>query len=239
MATNLILSGGVAHDFPATSAALAEVLAEVGVESTVTEDIAGALRERPAVDLITVNALRCHGDDGWSAAQGGSVFRLHPVARAALLDHVERGGGVLAMHSASICFDDWPYWYHMLGATWRWGASYHPPLGDVEVHLQGDDPLVSGLEDFTLFDEVYTDLVLLPGIRPLAVSQGQPLLWTRQMGRGRLVYDALGHDTRSYDSDSHRTLLRRAALWLLGQAPSRRAEADSWASLRSTSKTLP
>lgn len=239
MARNLILSGGVAHDFPATSAALAEVLAEVDIESTVTEDIAEALRARPDVELITVNALLCCMDGGWSATQGGSAFRLHPVARAALLGHVERGGGVLAMHSAPICFDDWPYWRHMVGAAWRWGTSHHPPVGEVAVGLTGGDPIVEGLEDFTVVDELYTGLGVLPGIRPLAVADGQPLVWTRALGNGRLVYDALGHDVRSYESAAHRALLRRAARWLLGQAPSMPAEADSWASLRSTSKTLP
>jgi type 1 glutamine amidotransferase len=42
------------------------------------------------------------------------------------------------------------------------------------------------------------------------------LLWAREYGRSRIVYDALGHDTRSYDSQAHRELIRRAALWALG-----------------------
>nr|WP_246497486.1 ThuA domain-containing protein [Sphaerisporangium rubeum] len=216
----MILSGGVAHDFPATSAALAEVMAEAGVESTVTEDIEGALREPPDIELITVNALRCCMDGGWSATQGGSAFRLPPVARATLLGHIERGGGVLAMHSAPMCFDDWPYWRHMVGAAWCWGKSHHAPVGPAEIHLHGDDPIISGLTGFTLTDEVYTDLATIPGIRPLASSQGQPLFWTRQFPRGRLVYDALGHDSRSYESPVHREMLRRATAWLTGKPTS-------------------
>ncbi|MFC6084409.1 ThuA domain-containing protein [Sphaerisporangium aureirubrum] len=223
MATNLILSGGVAHDFPVTSAALAEVMAEVGVESTVTEDIAGALRDHPAVDLITVNALRCCMDGGWSASQeGGAAFRLPPVARAALLAHVERGGGLLAMHSAAICFDDWPHWRRMLGAAWRWGTSHHPPCGPADIHLRGDHPIVSGLADFTLTDEVYSDLSVVPGVVPLASSKGEPLVWAQQLYRGRLVYDALGHDARSYESPGHRALIHSATLWLLNRPPHER-----------------
>ncbi|MDH2425226.1 ThuA domain-containing protein [Sphaerisporangium sp. TRM90804] len=215
MATNLILSGGVAHDFPATSAALAGVLSEVGVESTVTEDIAGALTAGAEFDLITVNALRCWNDGGWSAGEGGAPFRLPPEGRDTLRRHLARGGGMLAVHAASICFDDWDGWARTLGASWRWGVSGHPPLGPAEVKVHGGHPIVDGLADFELVDEVYSDLDVLTGVQPLASSLGQPLVWARPAGQGRLVYDALGHDTRSYDSPAHRTLLRRAALWLL------------------------
>ncbi|MEU8266901.1 ThuA domain-containing protein [Sphaerisporangium sp. NPDC049002] len=218
MATNLILSGGVAHDFPVTSGALAGVLSEVGVESEITEDIAGALGGGRDFSLITVNALRCCGDGGWSVEEGGSSFELPPEARAALLRHLDRGGGVLALHAAAICFDDWPAWRRMLGASWTWGVSHHPPLGPARVKVHGGHPIVDGLDDFELVDEVYSDLDVRAGVRPLASSLGQPLLWARTAGRGRLVYDALGHDARSYESPAHRTLLQRAARWLLERA---------------------
>ncbi len=40
-------------------------------------------------------------------------------------------------------------------------------------------------------------------------------MWARPVRRGRVFYDALGHDTRSYGNEIHRALLQRAALWLL------------------------
>ncbi|GAA3810796.1 hypothetical protein GCM10022226_34070 [Sphaerisporangium flaviroseum] len=214
MATNLILSGGVAHDFPATSEVLADLLSEVGIQSEITEDIAGALGAGPDVQLITVNALRCCMDGGWSAEEGGSSFELPPDARAGLLRHLDRGGGVLAMHAAAICFDDWDRWRQMLGASWAWGVSHHPPLGPAEVKVHGGHPIVEGLGDFELIDEVYSDLDVLPDVVPLASALGQPLVWARTAGRGRLVYDALGHDSRSYESPAHRTLVKGAARWL-------------------------
>ena len=41
-----------------------------------------------------------------------------------------------------------------------------------------------------------------------------PLVWARELGRSRIVYDALGHDVRSYESAEHRELLTRALQWL-------------------------
>lgn len=205
MSRNLILSGGLFHDFDATSAALAGVLADIGVESEITDDIAGALSEPSEYQLITVNALR----------RQEKGFTLPAQARTTLLDHLERGGGVLCMHAASICFDDWQGWPRVLGARWVWGTSHHPQLGWTSVRVLGGHPIVEGLRDFDLVDEVYSDLEVLPDVRPLASALGQPVLWARPVRRGRVVYDALGHDTRAYDNEVHCTLLKRAALWLL------------------------
>ncbi|GAA3165337.1 hypothetical protein GCM10010466_65220 [Planomonospora alba] len=218
MARNLILSGGPFHDFPATSAALAETLADVGVESDVTDDVTGGLADASEYRLITVNALRCRMlADHLAPHRARWGFELPAAARTALLDHLERGGGLLCMHAASICFDDWQGWPRILGGRWQWPKSHHPPLGWTTVRVHGGHPVVDGLRDFDLVDEVYSDLAVLPDVVPLASSMGQPLVWARPVRRGRVVYDALGHDTRSYDNPVHRTLLRRAAQWLLRQ----------------------
>lgn len=215
MTRNLILSGGACHDFAETSAALAEVLAEIGIESEITEDIAGALTARPEVPLITMNALRCRMDDPAMAAHRHLRFELPPEGRTALLDHLDRGGGLLAMHAAPLCFDDWRGWPRVLGARWAWSKSYHPPVGRTTVRVHGGHEIVTGLSDFELVDEVYSDLDVQPDVTPLATAEGQPMVWARVVRHGRVVYDALGHDVRSYHSPGHRLLLQRAARWLL------------------------
>ena len=57
---NLILVGGIFHDFHASAEALATVLAPLGIESRIEADLdAGiaSLADNP-VDLLTINALR-------------------------------------------------------------------------------------------------------------------------------------------------------------------------------------
>ena len=43
-----------------------------------------------------------------------------------------------------------------------------------------------------------------------------PVVWVAP-GPGRIVYDALGHDVRSYDSPSRVDLFRREVRWLLSR----------------------
>ncbi len=173
MTRAVIVSGGPTHDFPATSACLADLLAACGLTAEIHTDVEAAFRALPGAALLVVNALR------WTMTAPGTPdrYRRHaaadgvspsPQARAALAAHLAGGGGLLAMHTAVICFDDWPEWHQALGARWVWGRSNHPPLGpDIHVRAAPGHHLTDGIPAFALVDEVYSDLDLHPGITPL------------------------------------------------------------------------
>jgi type 1 glutamine amidotransferase len=221
MRRNLLLSGGVAHDFPATSAALAALLAEVQIESVICDDPVEGLRHVEEFDLVTVNMLRWRMDvERYLHLKDRWAIRLPEQTRAALSGHVRGGGGLLGLHGASICFDDWPEWRSVLGGVWDWECSGHPPLGPVAVRVSGEHPIVDGIGDFEIEDEAYGHLSREPDVRGLlsAARDGveHPLLWAREVGAGRAVYDALGHHVASYDVPEHRVVVKRAALWALG-----------------------
>lgn len=222
----VVLSGGLTHDFPATSACLAELLEQQGVAPEIYDDVEAALRALPGAALLVVNALR------WTMTGEGTPDRYReqaaaegvspsPAARAALGEHLRGGGALLGMHTAAICFDDWPEWGETLGGWWVWGRSNHPPLGPpVRVRVTGAHPLVDGIDDFSVIDEVYGDLARCPHVTGLLAAPqpggsglAQPLLWAREHGGGRVVYDALGHHPASYDVPQHREILRRAIGW--------------------------
>ena len=97
---------------------------------------------------------------------------------------------MLAVHAAACLFVDRPDWEETLGGRWVPETSRHPELGVAQVHLE-PHPITEGVAEFEVLDERYTDL--------------------------RVVYDALGHDPRSYDSVGRCELLRREVVWLLGR----------------------
>ncbi len=224
----VVLSGGVAHDFPATSARLAQVLGGAGFDPTVTLDVDATLAALP-VDgsgpVVVLDMLRWTMQIPRYAAQRDSWgLSLSPAARAGLDTHVRVGGGLLAMHGASICFDDWPGWRELLGGVWRWDVSSHPPLaGAVPVTVHDRHPVVHDMPDFAIVDEVYGFLDRADDVVPLLSSPhsgtDHPLLWAREVGRGRVVYDALGHHVDSYAVPEHVTIVQRAARWAAGEAP--------------------
>ncbi|GAB04202.1 ThuA domain-containing protein [Gordonia amarae] len=224
--TAVIASGGIVHDFPASSAELATVLAECGfTDITVTDDVDAlfsGLPGRSGRPLVVMNMLRFRMElDRYAHLRDEWALTLSANARTGLTDHVRGGGGLLAMHGAAICFDDWPEWRDLLGGRWEWDRSCHPPYGPMAVTVRTDtSPVVAGIGDFDIDDEAYGFLDLATDVTGLAFSAHggaeHPLLWTRRVGRGRVAYDALGHDVASLRLPQHRTIVSRAALWAAG-----------------------
>lgn len=224
---NVVLTGGIFHPFHATSSHLAQRLAELGIETEIFDDVEAGLarvREvRPA--LLTVNLLRWRmAGEKYDPYREEWFFELSEEGRKTVTGHVEGGGGLLGLHTASICFDSWAGWGDVLGADWVWGESYHPPLGPIRVGpTPVTHPITEGLGDFALNDEVYTKLALRDDVEGLLEAlpgdgaPAQPLLWARTFGDGRVVYDALGHDVASLVEPTHARILTRAALWALGR----------------------
>ncbi|WP_377527960.1 ThuA domain-containing protein [Micromonospora sp. GCM10011542] len=215
----VILSGEGPHADPwhplaATSAKIAELLGGPGSVTTVAsiDQLGTALAD---ADLLVVNA---------SANRTTSIPQDDAFART-LDAFLGRGGSLLATHSATIAFPGLPTWRSTLGATWHHDRTFHPPIGQTLVRRTAvDHPITRGLGDFEVYDERYTNLDLVDGsgIQPLYVheegGETHPLVWARTVGSSRIVYDALGHDVRSYESPGHVELFGRIVSWLRHRA---------------------
>lgn len=222
----LVITGGWAHEFGRTAPHLVECAAKAGIRTDTIDDLdeaAMALASRD-YDLLTVYACWfTMGHERYDQVRG-EWSRQTPIAlRDQIVAHVEDGGGLMAVHTAPICFDDWPLWGEILGGRWNWDRSWHPAPSVVEVDPIGTGagerhPIVDGLVAFQIVDERYSDLDVSPRSEVLAWSDAdrQPALWTHRFGSARVVVDTLGHDERSLDQPDHATILRRSALWAAG-----------------------
>lgn len=224
---NVLLSGGIYHPFDETSEALAALYRELGVDSVVTEDVGEAVSELETADLLTINALRwrMQNHEKYLPFRSRWAFELPERSAARVEEFVDSGGGLLALHTASICFDSWYDYRRLLGGVWDWNHSYHPEAGPVEVEVVGDHPVVRGLSGFELTDEVYHHLAIGSDAQPLLrarVPDGewQTVAWCHGWGDGRVVYNALGHGPESLACPGHRELLRRSMLWIMGELDS-------------------
>lgn len=203
------------HPFPATSARIAAVLESAGFETEIDERVDARLAAlaTSAADGIDLLVLNVGFPDPADAA-------LDAATRAGMLAWAAAGRPLLVSHVSSTSFPAVPEWESILGGLWVRGTTFHPEYGPSRVEIVDHaHPITAGLDDFELLDERYTDLRLGDGVRVLAQHTldgvAHPLLWTHGDGTACVVYDALGHDTASYDSAEHRELLGRAARWLL------------------------
>jgi len=223
---NLILYGGIFHPFKESSRALAAQFNQVGIESEISDDIEAGLEqlETGCFNLLTINALRWNMKaEKYDPYRDEWRFCLSATGRKIIDSFVKNGGGLIGLHTASICFEDWPGWPRILGAAWDWEHSFHPPVGPVDVIINDKShPLTNGLTDFSIdYDEIYHHLKMEAGVEGLLSAKAndedgaQPLLWARKYGEGRVVYDALGHDENSINHPQHSIILKRAARWAL------------------------
>ncbi|MGY4645423.1 ThuA domain-containing protein [Cellulomonas sp. URHB0016] len=203
------------HDHVATSQVLASLLEECGWTASLRGTFPDALDD-VTPDLLVVNAGTGRVDPGFDGAD--DAWAAFHDRRTALMT---QGVPVLAVHQASMTFEDDPRWAATLGGRWVDGTSWHPPLGDASFRVVDPaHPVTADVADgLHAVDESYLDLELSAPVQVLAVADhdgtAHPVVWARQ-DPGRVVYSALGHDLRSYASPSHRTLLRSAIGWLAG-----------------------
>ena len=242
MIRNLLLTGGPGpdHDFGASSCALAEALrgssADAGpkIGTTIVSDpriafemLAEAMRTEDGFDLFTVNALRWQMDaDRYAAQRDDFAYALQPHDLDGVEALLQRGGGLVVVHTAVICFDGDLRWQRIVGATWNWSRSSHPSRCALRVTpTNAAHPITNGIDAFQVDDELYQYLDVESGAVPLlqanvvgveGLVQPAPVLWARPYGAGRVVTHLLGHDAESIAHAQHRRVLRRSALWAIG-----------------------
>ena len=220
----LALVGGWAHPAAQTAPALTEAFGALGIAVECTESLDDAAARLDAgFDLFVVHACRFQMLDArYSDEQRAAhASRTPPAFRAAVTQYLAARRPLLGLHTAALCFDDWPKWNELLGATWDWSASNHPPPGRFQVDPTVDR-IVDGVASFAVVDELYRFVqpIVDAMIVATAVDSGglrHPIVWRHNEDGTRVAYSALGHDHRSLSNPDHRLLLGRIVDWLVNR----------------------
>lgn len=170
------------------------------------EDYSGDYSAISAGNLARYDVVVLHTTDGPCGADTG-----------ALVDWVEAGGALAALHGATIYAGD-PRYSAMLGAVF----ARHPKQQDIAVEfVDSEHPITRGLAPFTVNDELYLYREPPADVQVLAESASYPdagvvpVSWVREPGAGRVFYLALGHDLGSLDHPGWRALFQRGVRWAM------------------------
>ncbi|GAC1339100.1 MAG: hypothetical protein NVSMB14_05600 [Isosphaeraceae bacterium] len=140
-----------------------------------------------------------------------------------------RGGGLVALHAAVIADKEPEELAKRFGlATQPVRTKYrHGPL-DLTVNGDEEDPITRGLKTVHFIDETYwppigdfKDVKILA----TAVEEGKPwpMLWTREVGKGRVFCSVLGHYSWTFEDPLFRIMILRGIAWA-GKEPIARFE---------------
>jgi uncharacterized protein len=140
------------------------------------------------------------------------------------VDWIAAGHAFVGIHSATDTFPGFEPFLAMIGAHFK----HHGPQVKVGVVVKDPaHPSTKGIpQPFEVFDEIYqfekydparVHLLLYMTKHPETGEPGEfPLAWTREHGKGRVFYEALGHREDVLESDWYAAHLTAGIVWALG-----------------------
>ena len=140
---------------------------------------------------------------------------------------LEAGKGLLFLHHSICSYQDWAEFETIVGGKYyekkkndKFGASSYQH--DVDFYVQiahSDHPIVRGIDDFVLTDEIYGNLEVLPQVDPILITdfpKSNILIgWTLKNANSKIVYIQPGHDNRCWDNENYRKLIKQSILYII------------------------
>jgi type 1 glutamine amidotransferase len=213
------VTAGFRHDSIETAEG---VIAEIGAAMNCEVVFARSDEEMDA--LLSADALRRTSVVMFVNTTG----EIDPPVRDTLLQWIANGGSFIGVHSASDTWHESPDYIEMLGGEFVG----HPDQIARKIFVeQRRNPSTASLESpHTLFEEYYVLQHFHPEQVTLLLAlhdPRQPLSWTKNYGRGRVFYTALGHRIDVWTAEWFQQHLRGAMEWALLRdiGPRRRAVA--------------
>lgn len=179
------------------------------------------LAAMPGIELKHIDHLNQLPKIDLSRLQAMVLYYHHKEldddALAAFEGFVSGGGGVLALHSATASFKSCARYAALLGGSF----AGHGPVERFEVQPAATAEVVfSGIGSFAVDDELYLhDLQADLTIHFTALHEGerQPMVWTHEVGAGRVCYIGPGHRTATMKGPQMQELLRQGLAWVLAK----------------------
>lgn len=227
----LILSGRNNHEWRTSTPFLRKILTDTGrFDVRVDEEPSGITADSLSPYHLVVL-------DYQGPRWGGQ-------AEEALAGFVRQGKGLVVFHGASYAFsglevlgdqhastgiheEPWPEYIKLTGGIW---SEKDPHTAHGRIHnfrvtfVDKEHPVTGGLgNEFTVTDELYHDLRMLPEAHILATAysapetggtgEEEPILWTLKYGEGRTFHTALGHNLVAIRSPGFINTFARGCEW--------------------------
>jgi type 1 glutamine amidotransferase len=169
------------------------------------------------------------------AANAGTILGEQ---RSHLEKFLERGGGIVVIHDALVAAQE-PHWFKtIVGGAWENKVAKYFEGQNTFYYVNTEHPITKGASNFTLNDEVYWDLHMMPGthvlasaMQPVRTGRGDapqgsepeirrliPQIWIyeNQLEGGRpyrAFVNLLGHHFSTFSSRHVRGVLLRGIAW--------------------------
>jgi type 1 glutamine amidotransferase len=157
------------------------------------------------------------------------VQEISDSQKKALLALLKQGQGMVFLHHSLASYQEWHEFINIIGGRYydkkpenKWPkqrlSSYkHDVMVPVKV-VDHDHPVLNGIGDFTIHDEVYGNTEVLKTVHPLLTTthpeSATTIAWTHRYLNSSIVYIQLGHDHKAYEDKNFRKLVKQAIEWV-------------------------
>lgn len=162
-----------------------------------------------------------------------SELPLSDAQKKGLLDWIRSGKFFLGIHSATDTFYKWPEYGQMIGGYFN----KHPWTQETQVTIKTEDrthPVTKHLpEGWSMKEEIYQikdfigrdkthvlvslDQTKTDMTKPGVEAKDFPLVWWHEYGKGKVMYNAMGHRPDVWTTDWYQTMITNAIKWGTGQ----------------------
>ena len=215
---NFVTNGkGFVHDNIASNVAMLKELGKAnGFDVDVSDDPAvytdATLKQYKAIIFANAN------NEAFATDEQREAFKRY----------IHNGGGFVGIHSASGSERKWPWFWALLGGTFKRHAAMQPFTVRVVDHQH---PATASLpetlkwkDEFYYLGEQPKDLHVLlvgelAGLKDKGKPAGEtwPLAWYHEFEGGRSFYTALGHKKEHYSDPNFKNHILGGILWVMGQ----------------------
>jgi type 1 glutamine amidotransferase len=152
-------------------------------------------------------------------------LNLGKAEEDAIRRFLEGGGGIVALHGAILSFRNSNFWKSLLGGEFAGHLPGTHPLSIQITDIQ--HPIAQGIEKIEVVDEEYTHKYVEHVRRhvvgkflkrpPGSAGKDMDIIWTREEGKGRVVYIGLGHDEKTWKNPDFQKLVAQSLAWAAGK----------------------
>jgi type 1 glutamine amidotransferase len=147
-------------------------------------------------------------------------LKREDAAKSNLTRFICEGGGLMFFHFTGGAFENWPEYQRIAGRVWNPEFRGHDPYQEFTVQvMKKEHPVMRGISDFRITDELYTcldghrDIDILAEAKSSVDGKMYPMAFVFTEGNGRAFHTVLGHDAKAFDTPELTSLLQNASLW--------------------------
>lgn len=145
------------------------------------------------------------------------------------LNLVQQGVPLLFMHHSICSFQRWEGFKQIVGGKYIMegyaseddGVSDYRHDLDLQIRIaESTHPVITGIEDFEIHDEGYSNVAMTEGIIPLLETDNpdcsSPVAWINPHEASKIIGLMLGHDKLAYANPSLQHFIGNSIEWLAG-----------------------